>query len=316
MLKYLVKRLLTLIPVLFVVSLMIFLLIHLTPGDPARVMLGDQATEEQVQELRRAMGLDRPLPIQYIQWVGGLVTGDLGESIFIREPMRDIIASHLAPTLMLSGYSLLFAVIVALPLGIVAATRRGTISDQAISTFSMSGISLPSFLLGLLLILLFGVRLKVLPVAGYREVLADGFLENLRYMILPSAALGFMEAGLLIRMTRSSVLDILSSDYIKMARSKGVHEFLIVVRHALKNAMLPILTAIGQTLIGLLSGASVVEAIFNIPGIGLLVVNSVTRRDYEVIQIVVLLTALVNVLVMLLIDILYGLFDPRVRVGR
>jgi peptide/nickel transport system permease protein len=313
--KYFAKRILSVIPVLFVVSVIVFSLIHLAPGDPAKVMLGDRATVAQVEDLRKSMGLDLPLPLQYLNWIKRLLQGDLGESIFIKEPMKDIILNHLAPTVILSFYSLIFAVLIAAPLGVLAAKKRGTITDQIISTFSMSGISIPSFLLGLLLILSCGVWLKIAPVAGYKEIGRDGFLENLKYMALPSIALGFMEAGLLIRMTRSSVLDILSGDYIKMARSKGVSELSIVLKHALKNAALPILTSIGQSLIGLLSGAAVVEAVFNIPGIGQLMVNSITRRDYEVIQIAVLLTALINVLVCLIIDILYGLFDPKVRVG-
>lgn len=316
MYKYIIKRILTLIPVLFVVSILIFTLIHLTPGDPARVMLGELASEEDVNALREAMGLNDALVVQYLSWVTGLFRGDLGESIFMSDSMSTIIVEHLGPTLMLTFYSLIFAIIIALPMGIIAAKRRGTLSDTAISTFSMMGISIPSFLLGLFLILLFAVRWKLLPVGGYKPVAEAGFMENLRYMILPSAALGMMEAGLLIRMTRSSVLDVLASDYVKMARSKGVREFVIVCKHSLKNAMLPILTSIGQAMIGLLSGAAVVESVFNIPGIGQLVVNSVNRRDYEVIQIIVLLTTLINVLVCLAVDILYGLFDPRVRMGK
>lgn len=316
MYKYIIKRILALIPVLFVVSILIFTLIHLTPGDPARVMLGELASEEDVNALREAMGLNDALVVQYLSWVTGLFRGDLGESIFMSDSMSTIIVEHLGPTLMLTFYSLIFAIIIALPMGIIAAKRRGTLSDTAISTFSMMGISIPSFLLGLFLILLFAVRWKLLPVGGYKPVAEAGFMENLRYMILPSAALGMIEAGLLIRMTRSSVLDVLASDYVKMARSKGVREFVIVCKHSLKNAMLPILTSIGQAMIGLLSGAAVVESVFNIPGIGQLVVNSVNRRDYEVIQIIVLLTTLINVLVCLAVDILYGLLDPRVRMGK
>lgn len=316
MFKYIIKRLLSVIPVLLIVSIIIFGLIHLTPGDPAKVMLGDQASAEDVAALRESMGFNKPIIVQYFSWIGGLFTGDLGNSIFINEPMKNILTEHLGPTLILTFYSLLFAVIIALPLGIIAAKKRGTLGDQVISTLSMSGISIPSFLLGLLLILCFGVYLHVFPTGGYKTIAEAGVLTNLRYLFMPAVALGFMEAGLLIRMTRSSVLDVLASDYVKMARAKGVHETVIVVKHALKNAMLPILTSVGQSLMGLLSGAAVVESVFNIPGIGQLVVNSVTRRDYEVIQVVVLMIALINVVVYLIIDILYGLFDPRVKVGR
>lgn len=316
MYKYIIKRILTLIPVLFIVSVFIFMLIHMIPGDPARTMLGELATEEEVQALRDQMGLNDALPVQYVRWLGGLFTGNFGESVFINEPMSQIISEHLGPTLLLTFYSLIFAVIIALPLGIIAAKKRATAADQVISTFSMAGISIPSFLLGMFLVLIFAVKLRVLPVGGYKPIGEYGFATNFRYMIMPSIALGLMDAGLLIRMTRSSVLDVLDSDYVKMARAKGVKEFFIICKHSLKNAMLPVLTAIGQAMIGLLSGAAVVESIFNIPGIGQLVVNSVNRRDYEVIQIIVLFTTLINVLVCLVIDILYGFFDPRVRVGK
>lgn len=314
--KYILKRLLTVIPVMFIVSLMIFMLIHLTPGDPARVMLGEQATQEDVAALRESMGLDDPLPIQYFRWIGSLFKGDLGESIFIQDPMSQILAEHIGPTLQLTAYSMLFSILLAIPLGVIAAKKRGTMADHAISTLAMSGISIPSFLLGLFLILFIGVKLDWLPVAGYKAIEKYGFAKHFQYMILPSVALGLMGAGLLIRMTRSSVLDVLQSDYVKMARSKGVKEFFIIMKHALKNALLPILTSVVQTLMGLLSGAAVVETMFNIPGMGQLIVNSVTRRDYETIQIIVLMMAVVNVLACLMVDILYGFIDPRVKLGK
>ena len=314
--KYLIKRILTLIPVLFVVSVVIFTLIHLTPGDPARIMLGAQASEADVQALQERMGLNDPIPVQYVRWVGNVLRGDLGDSLFMDEPMTQIIAEHMGPTCMLTLYAMLFVIAVGIPLGILAARKRGTFADSSIEGLSMAGISIPSFLLGLLLILLFVVRLKWLPVGGYKPLTQYGFLTNLRYLVLPSVALGFMETGLVIRMTRSSVLEVLNCDYIKMAKAKGVKEHSLVFRHALKNALLPILTTIGQTLMGLLSGASVVETVFNIPGAGQLIINSVARRDYEVIQADVLVVALINVLVCFLIDILYGVVDPRVRLEK
>lgn len=311
--KYLLKRLTTLIPVLFVVSLVIFTLIHLTPGDPARIMLGAEASEENVNALREAMGLNDPLPVQYVKWLGDIFHGDLGDSIFMDQPMTEILAEHMAPTFTLTIYALLFSLIVAIPLGILAAKKRGTVTDSVIEGLSMCGISIPSFLLGLFLILIFTVKLGWLPVAGYKPIREFGFWTNMRYMILPAIALGFMEAGLIIRMTRSSVLEVLNCDYIKMAKAKGVKERTLLLKHAFKNAMLPILTTVGQTLMGLLSGASIVETVFNIPGLGQLIINSVSRRDYEVIQAVVLLVSLINVIVCFLIDILYGVVDPRVR---
>lgn len=313
--KYLLKRIMTLVPVLFIVSIVIFTLIHLTPGDPARIMLGAEASAADVEALRDTMGLNDPLPIQYLNWLGDIFHGDLGDSIFMNQPMSEILLEHMAPTFTLTIYALIFSLILAIPLGILAAKKRGTFIDGAIEGLSMCGISIPSFLLGLFLILIFTVKLGWLPVAGYKPISEYGFLTNMRYMILPAIALGFMQAGLIIRMTRSSVLEVLNCDYIKMAKAKGVKERALILKHALKNAMLPILTTVGQTLMGLLSGASIVETVFNIPGLGQLIINSVTRRDYEVIQAVVLLVSLINVAVCFLIDILYGVVDPRVRLG-
>ncbi|MFT3982378.1 MAG: ABC transporter permease [Lachnospiraceae bacterium] len=311
--KYLIKRITTLLPVLFIVSLVIFTLIHLTPGDPARIMLGAQASEADVNALRESMGLTDALPTQYIRWLGDIFRGDFGDSIFINQPMSQILAEHMAPTFTLTIYALFFSLLLAIPLGILAAVKRGTMTDNVIEGLSMCGISIPSFLLGLFLILIFTVKLGWLPVAGYKPIREYGFLNNLRYMILPAMALGFMESGLIIRMTRSSVLEVLNCDYIKMAKAKGVKSKTLIFRHALKNAMLPILTTVGQSLMGLLSGASIVETVFNIPGLGQLIINSVSRRDYEVIQAVVLFVSLINVLVCFLIDMLYGAVDPRVR---
>ncbi len=314
--KYLIKRILTLIPVLFIVSVVIFTLIHLTPGDPARIMLGAQASESDVEALRETMGFNKPLPVQYFDWMIDIFHGNLGKSVYINQPMTEIIADHMGPTIMLTMYAMIFVILVGIPLGIVAAKKRGTIADSAIEGLSMVGISIPSFLLGLLLILLFVVKLKWLPVGGYKSLKEYGFLENLRYLVLPSVALGFMETGLIIRMTRSSVLEVLNCDYIKMAKAKGVKEFWLIFKHALKNAILPILTTIGQTLMGLLSGASIVETVFNIPGAGQLIINSVSKRDYEVIQADVLVIAVINVLVCFLVDILYSVVDPRVRLEK
>ena len=208
---------------------------------------------------------------------------------------------------------MILATVIAIPLGVLAAKKRGTIADQGISLISMIGISMPSFLLGLILILLFAVKLRLFPVAGYKSIEDVGLLKHIRYLTLPALALGFMEAALIIRLTRSSVLEVLASDYVKMAKSKGVSEFSLVMKHAFKNALIPILTILGQTFMALLAGAAVVESVFNIPGIGRLTVNSVAKRDYEVIQAVVLMVSLINVVMCLAVDLLYGLVDPRVR---
>ncbi|MCI8454024.1 MAG: ABC transporter permease [Lachnospiraceae bacterium] len=311
--KYIIKRLLALIPTLFVVSVVIFSIIHMTPGDPAAMILGDKADAAAVEALRESMGLNDPLPVQYVNWVSRVLRGNPGRSVFIDKPMTEILKDYMGPTFALTVYAMLLATALAIPLGVLAAKHRGTMADQGISFVSMVGISMPSFLLGLLLILGFAVKLQWFPVGGYKEFGSVGFFVYIRYLTLPALALGFMEAALIIRLTRASVLEVLASDYVKMAKAKGVSEFALVMKHAFKNALIPILTVLGQTFMALLAGAAVVESVFNIPGIGRLTVNSVARRDYEVIQAVVLLVSLINVVMCLAVDLLYGLVDPRVR---
>ena len=313
--KYILKRLLSMIPAVFVVSVVIFLIIHLTPGDPAAVMLGDQADPEAIAALREALGLNDPLSVQYLRWLGGVLQGDLGQSLYSDESMISMLLSHLGPTLSLTVFALAISLIVAVPLGILAARKRGALADNAISVFSMIGISMPSFLLGLLLMLVFAVTLRWLPAAGYKTLAEDGMAEHLRYLVMPAIALGFMEAGLILRMTRSSMLEVLGSDYIRMAKAKGEKSLAITCKHAFKNALIPIVTTIGQTFMGLLSGATVVESIFNIPGIGKMTITAVQQRDYEVVQAVVLFLSMINIVVCLVIDLIYAAIDPRVRLS-
>lgn len=310
---FLIKRLLSVIPILFIVSLIIFACIHLTPGDPARAMLGEEASEEQIMNLRESMGLNDPLPVQYVRWLGNACKGDLGESIFMNKPVTQVIGEQIKPTLSLAILAQIFALVIALPIGIIAAKRKGTWVDHAASGFTLFGISIPSFLLGLLLILFFAVWLRVLPVAGYKEM-SDGLGEHIKYLILPALSLGLMQAALITRMTRASVLEVLNTDYIKMARSKGVRGLRLLYIHALKNALIAIITVVGQSFITLLSGATVVEFLFNIPGVGQLIVNSIARRDYAVIQGIVLIIAIINIIVNFCIDLFYGLADPRIRI--
>ena len=313
--KYILKRLLSMIPAVFVVSVVIFLIIHLTPGDPAAAMLGDQADPEAIAALREALGLNDPLPVQYLRWLGGVLQGDLGQSLYSDESMVSMLLSHLGPTLSLTVFALAISLIVAVPLGILAARKRGALADNAISVFSMIGISMPSFLLGLLLMLVFAVTLRWLPAAGYKTLAEDGMAEHLRYLVMPAIALGFMEAGLILRMTRSSMLEVLGSDYIRMAKAKGEKSLAITCKHALKNALIPIVTTVGQTFMGLLSGATVVESIFNIPGIGKMTITAVQQRDYEVVQAVVLFLSMINIVVCLVVDLIYAAIDPRVRLS-
>lgn len=316
MAKYIVKRILSLVPVLLIMSFVVFMLIHMIPGDPAKVILGDQATPEAVEALREKMGLNDPIIVQYAHWMMNVLRGNLGASVFMKGSMIHIIGTHIIPTLQLTLYSMLIAVAIAIPLGMTAAGKRRTAVDHSITSMAMVGISIPSFLLALFLILLFSVKLGMLPPAGYKSIASGGLAANVKYMLLPSLSMGLVEAGLLIRMTRSSLLDVLDSDYIRMAKAKGVDTFHVMCHHALKNGALPILTALGQTFVAVLSSAAVAETIFNIPGVGQLIVNSVSRRDYEVIQAVILVVAVLNVLTYLVIDILYRFIDPRIKFGK
>jgi peptide/nickel transport system permease protein len=313
--KYLLKRLLSLIPVLFVVSLAIFLLIHLVPGDPAAAILGEEASPEQIAALRETLGFNDPLPVQYFRWVAGLFRGDWGTSFFMEGTMLEIIGSHMIPTLQQTLVAVGFATLVGVPLGMIAAIRHGSPADRIISAFSSVGISLPSFLMGLCLVLLISVKLRWLPSSGYKPIADFGWQTHIRYMLLPGIALGFIEMGLIIRMTRSSMLEILSADYMRMAKAKGVSRRRMFFRHALMNALIGILTVVGLSFISCLGGATVTETIFNIPGLGKLTLNAVMRRDYEVVQAVVLLVSLMNVLCTLILDLLYALIDPRVRLN-
>lgn len=310
--KFIVKRILSLIPILFLVSIGIFSLIHLTPGDPARAILGDLATEDEVMALRESMGLNDPLPVQYFEWLKGVFHGDLGHSIFIDKPMGTILWEHLVPTMNLTLYAMLIAVAIAIPLGVLAARKKGRAADNTVSALTLAGISVPSFLMGIFLILIFAVKLKWLPVAGYKTVREAGFLTHIRYLTLPAIALGLMQAALITRMTKNAMLEVLNSDYMKMALAKGVKQRKRIWKHAFRNALIPIITVIGQSFIALLAGATVLENVFNIPGIGQLVINSAGRRDYEVIQATILVVAVMSVLVNLIVDILYGLANPRI----
>ena len=313
--KYILKRLLSLIPVLFVVSLAIFLLIHLVPGDPAAAILGEQATQDQIDSLRETLGLNEPLVLQYLHWLRNLFHGNWGTSLFMEGTMLEIIGSHMVPTLQQTLVAVGFATLVGVPLGMLAAIRRGGVADRLISGFSTIGVSMPSFLMGLGLVLLFSVKLRWLPSSGYKEISSAGWAKHFRYMLLPGIALGFIEMGLIIRMTRSAMLEILDADYMRMAKAKGVSRTRMFMKHALKNALIGILTVVGLSFISCLGGAAVTEAIFNLPGIGKLTLNAVMRRDYEVVQAVVLMVSVLNVLCKLVLDLLYALVDPRVRLS-
>lgn len=314
MFAYVIRRLLLLIPVLLIVGVIVFTLVHLIPGDPAAVMLGREATQEQKDALRERLGLDAPLPIQFVTWFGNALRLDFGESLFIGKPVTAALLERVQPTGLLTLYSLTLSVLIAIPAGVIAAVRANSPLDRLLMVLSISGAAIPGFFFGILLILLFAVVLGWLPSGGYVDLSEDPG-QHFRYMALPTLALGFSTAGLLARLVRSTMLDVLNEEYVRTAFAKGLRERHVVLRHALRNAMIPVMTVIGISLATLLGGAVVIETVFNIPGMGRLLVQSVTRRDYPIVQGAVLIVAAVEVLVMLLVDILYVYVDPRVRYG-
>ncbi len=312
MLSYLTGRVLALIPVLLVVAVVVFLMIHVTPGDPARVLLGQDATPEQVENLRHEMGLDRPLSVQFILWLGRALHGDLGVSLFQHIPVTADILQHSSPTVTLSLMAITVSLLIGIPAGVVSAVFRNSWLDQGSLALAMLGAAVPSFWLGLSLIVIFAVNLGWLPSSGYRAP-AEGIGLSLHYLILPALALGLPNSSLIIRFTRSSLLDVIGNDYIRTARAKGVSERGVIFHHAFRNALVPILTVVGLTFAALMGGAVVTETVFSLPGVGQLVVSSVLRRDYPVIQGVILMVATVYVLINLAVDLLYFLVDPRVK---
>lgn len=311
---YIVRRILALVPVLLIVGVVVFSLVHLTPGDPTSAMLGREATIEQQQALREQLGLNEPLLQQFAEWSLGVLRLDFGESLFIGKPVTEALLERAEPTGLLTLYSLIFAVLLAVPSGVIAAMRPNSLLDRLLMVTSISGAAIPSFFFGILLMLFFAVRLGWLPSGGYADV-SNGFWQHFRYMIMPSIALGFSAAGLLARIIRSTMLGVLNQEYIRTAYAKGLEERQVVTRHALRNAMIPAMTVIGIMLANMLGGAVVIETVFNIPGMGRLLVQSVVRRDFPVVQAAVLVVAVIEVLVMLMIDILYVFVDPRIRYG-
>jgi peptide/nickel transport system permease protein len=309
---YVVRRLLALVPVMLVVATVAFVLMHLAPGDPASVIAGPYASAEDVARLQRQLGLDRPLLVQLGRWYWRLLQGDLGNSIFLRRPVIEAILDRAEPTLLLTTAATLVAVLLGVPAGIVSARRHGRLTDQALMLGAMLGASVPNFLLGLLMILVFAVWLGWFPVAGYVPLDA-GPWRTLRSLVMPAVALGLVQSALIARITRSAMLDVLREQFITTGRAKGLGESVVVHKHALKNAFVPILTVIGISFAVLVGGAVVVEQVFNIPGVGRLIISAVLRRDYPVVQGVVLVVGAIYVVINLLVDLAYLLLDPRIR---
>lgn len=312
MLGFVLRRTLAVVPVLLVVAVLVFLLLRMVPGDPAAVIAGDSATPEQVAALRERLGLERPIPVQFAIWLGDVLRGDLGESYFFRKPVAELIAQRLEPTLALGLAALVIAVGVAVPLGVVAAFRQGTWIDRTVMGLSVAGFSMPVFVLGYLLVYVFAVRLEWLPVQGYAR-LSEGLLPFLERLVLPAVTLSVVYVALVARITRTSVLEVLDEDYVRTARAKGLTDREVLVRHALRNAAVPILTIVGIGLAVLIGGAVVTESVFAIPGLGRLTVEAVLSRDFPVIQALILLFATGYVFVNLAIDIGYAMLDPRIR---
>ncbi|MDT6942212.1 ABC transporter permease [Brucella pseudogrignonensis] len=309
---YLLKRIFALVPVLLLVSVFVFLLLRLTPGDPAAILAGDAATTEQLERIREAMGLNEPILTQYFTWMGNILQGDLGVSLISGVPVLDMVSQRIGPTISIAVLTIIIAVLVAIPMGVVAAWRHRSWADYLVMSFSVLGFSVPVFLVGYVLLLIFSVNLGWLPVQGFKPISSGlgGFLER---AILPALTLASIYIALIARMTRAAMLDVLGEDYIRTARAKGVSDRRLLFVHALKNAAVPVVTIVGTGFALLISGVVVTESIFNIPGIGRLTVDAVLARDYPVIQAMILLTSALYVFVNLLIDLSYTLFDPRIR---
>jgi peptide/nickel transport system permease protein len=312
MIVYVLRRLGATVIVMAMVALFVFSLLFLTPGDPAAVIAGDIATTEDIENIRAKLGLNEPFLVQFGNWAGHLLKGDLGTSIFTNRPVTELIGQRIQPTVSLTLLTLAVAVLFAVPAGVVAAARAGTWVDRLVMGFSVLAFSVPVFVLAYLLIGVFSIRLEWLPVQGYRPI-AEGLWPWLSHLILPSIALGTVYAALIARITRAAMLDVLSQDYIRTAQAKGLMPRTVLARHALKNAGVPIITVIGIGIALLISGAIVTETVFAIPGIGRLTVDAILRRDYPIIQGVILLFSGIYVLINLAVDLSYRLFDPRIR---
>lgn len=312
MFAFLPRRLLQLLPTLFLVSVMIFMLQQLLPGDPALVMAGEEKDPEVIEQIRKQYRLDQPLPVQYVHWIGGVLRGDLGESMRIKQPVASLIADKLPVTLQLASMAMVFALLIGIPAGILSAVKKGSLWDTGANVFALWGLSTPNFWLGILLIFLFSVHLGWLPASGWVSPFED-LGQSLATTIMPAFVLGNAIAAVLMRHTRSAMLQAMSADYVRTARAKGLRERAVVLRHALRNALTPVITLGALEFGTLLSGAVLTEQVFSVPGFGKLIVDAVFNRDYAVVQGVVLVTATVYILLNLLADILYVLVNPRLR---
>lgn len=306
------KRLIQLIPTIIIVSILIFGLQQLLPGDPATIMAGEERDPEVIEQIRRQYRLDQPIPVQYLYWIKGVLTGDLGESMRLKQPVSELVAQKLPVTLQLATMAMLIAILIGVPAGIISAVKKDTVWDYAVNVFSLWGISTPNFWLGIMMIFLFSVHLGWLPASGYVSPFVDPW-QSLKTTIMPAFVLGNSIAGVLMRHTRSAMLQALSSDYVRTARAKGLFERVVVIKHAMRNALTPVITLGALEFGTLLSGAVLTEQIFTIPGFGKLIVDAVFNRDYAVVQGVVLVTSATYIVLNLLADVGYILVNPRLR---
>jgi peptide/nickel transport system permease protein len=311
---FLIRRVLAAIPTMLLVTMAVFMILRLSPGGPAVAMLGQQASPEAVAQLNHQLGLDQPLYIQYLTWLGNALHGDLGRSAFGNQPVSELILQRVAPTLELSLLALIVALVIGITAGVLAAVRHNTSVDALSSLLAILGVSTPSFWLAILAVLVFSINLKWLPALGYVSPTTD-LATNLKDMVLPSATLGVILAAVITRMTRASMLDTLYQDYVRTARAKGLRDYAVLLRHAFANALIPIVTLLGLQLGGLLSGAVIIESIFSLPGNGQLLVTSIFNRDFPVVQGVVVVIAVVFIVVNLVVDIVYAAIDPRIRLA-
>lgn len=311
--RYLVRRLVSLLPLVFLIALIAFTLVRLTPGDPAAVVAGPDATPEEVARIRASMGLDDPIPLQFLRWAGQVfLQGNLGNSIVQGQPVLEMILQRAQPTLLLAAVGGFLSILMGIPLGVIAAVKHNSWFDRTLMSLAIVGLSIPNFWLGVLLVMALSIYFPLLPPSGFVSIQNGGF-SALRYLILPGIAIGASNAAFLARMVRSSMLDVLNQDYVRTARSKGLGERRVIYSHALRNAMIAPLTVIGLLIANLTSGTVIIEIVFNVPGAGRLLINSVARRDYPVMQGIILITALIYIFANLIVDLFYGVLDPRVR---
>lgn len=315
MTQYILRRLLLMFPVAFLVSVIVFTLLHLSPGDPVLVYAGEERDPEVIEQLRREYGLDQPLPVQYVNWLSHAVRGDLGRSLRTRQPVLEAIGERVPKTLELGAAALLISIAVSLVVGTVAALRRNSPVDLLATGFTIAGVSLPNFYLGIILILVFGLVARIFPPGGYSDFTEDP-VDNLKHLVLPAITLATASTAVNLRQVRSSLLDVLSQDYMRTARAKGLGERVIVIRHAMKNSLIPVVTIFGLQIGAIVDGAIITETIFFWPGVGRLAVDSLAGRDYPVVQAIVLMSALSFMLTTLAVDILYAWLDPRISYGR